>query len=389
MVYFNRNSKVLEIEKVDEKVAERARLLVLEGRGDLNRFERLYINRHRNGFKGQKRLTLIDINKDNKIDISQGKFLVDTFTGYHNAGATQIEGADSGFVSMLPDIVRDIAIFGRAFVSATEDGWERVNVKNCLPLHDISGRHIATAVLQGDKLIISTDSEYLTYDKFSKLIDRQEHVYDFVPVQEVYANDWRSGVIEPVADLIELYQRCLEGKSAEVEYFKESYLWVSGVKIKNETSAKVFKDSRVINTYGEKDAKVEFLSKPTADDTQEHLIEHLERLIHRNSGIPDINQDDFGNNSGVALAYKLANMDNLSKDYDKALERWIAIDYDAKPVFSRNRPRNLDEEISHATAIDGHVSDKTKLSLLSFVTSPEDELKELEKETGYGLPDSP
>ena len=70
------------------------------------------------------------------------------------------------------------------------------------------------------------------------------------------------------------------------------------------------RDERVINIFGTDNADeiknivVQFLTKPTADATQENLLNRLERLIFQISMSANISDDSFGNvASGEAMAY--------------------------------------------------------------------------------------
>ncbi len=66
------------------------------------------------------------------------------------------------------------------------------------------------------------------------------------------------------------------------------------------------RDNRIINIFGTDDASkivVEFLQKPDGDTTQEHLLDRLERLIYQIAMVSNINDESFGNASGVALEF--------------------------------------------------------------------------------------
>lgn len=63
---------------------------------------------------------------------------------------------------------------------------------------------------------------------------------------------------------------------------------------------------------------VQFLQKPTADGTQENLLDRLEQLTYRTSMVSDISDETFGSaTSGTALAFKLLPMSNLAAGYRK------------------------------------------------------------------------
>ena len=142
---------------------------------------------------------------------------------------------------------------------------------------------------------------------------------------------------------------------------------------------------------------VGFLEKPNSDTTQENLITLLKESIFAVSMVANLSEEDFGNASGTALAFKLQAMDNLAKMKDRKMQSafnrlyeivfnvpmasvlsngWTGIKYQ----FTRNVPRNILEESQIVAQLSGQVSDATKLSVLSIVDNPQDELEKMKKE---------
>ena len=130
---------------------------------------------------------------------------------------------------------------------------------------------------------------------------------------------------------------------------------------------------------------------------QENLIHLLKESIFAISMVANMSETDFGNASGTALAFKLQAMDNLAKMKDRKMQSafnrlykvvfsvpktgiyedaWIEIDY----KFTRNVPRNILEEAQIVSQLSGQVSDETKLSVLSIVNNPQEELEKMDKE---------
>ena len=113
----------------------------------------------------------------------------------------------------------------------------------------------------------------------------------------------------------------------------------------------------------------------------------MERLIYQVSMIANINDENFGNSSGIAMAYKLQSMSNLAKTKERkftsGLNRryriifsnpvnsmtesdWIGLTYH----YTRNLPQNILEE----TQIEQN------LSVLSIVDDPQKEIERIEEE---------
>ena len=142
---------------------------------------------------------------------------------------------------------------------------------------------------------------------------------------------------------------------------------------------------------------MQFLGKPTADGTQENLLNRLEDLIYQTSMVANISDDSFGNASGTSLAYKLQSMSNLALTFDRKIEKsmrkryklfcslatnvsdqdaWKDIDF----TMSRNIPKNLLEEAQTAQALEDVVSKETQLSVLSIVKDVSEEMDRMEKD---------
>ena len=135
--------------------------------------------------------------------------------------------------------------------------------------------------------------------------------YGLIPAVEYMLNDERMGLYEDSAPLIEAYNRTLSEKTNDVDAFAEAYLAIIGTEVGSDQVRRI-RDERVINIFGTDNADeiknivVQFLTKPTADATQENLLNRLERLIFQISMSANISDDSFGNvASGEAMAYKL------------------------------------------------------------------------------------
>jgi SPP1 family phage portal protein len=115
--------------------------------------------------------------------------------------------------------------------------------------------------------------------------------------------------------------------------------------------------------------------------------------------VANINDEAFGNASGVALEFKLQPMKNLAAMKERKFasgmnrrfkmvfnlptnmepskkDEWRNLNY----VFTRNIPRNISDEADTAGKLAGIVSKETQLSVLSFVDNPKQELERIQKE---------
>lgn len=239
------------------------------------------------------------------------------------------------------------------------------------------------------------------------LTDEKPHYYGDVPIIEYLENEERQSAFEPVESLINAYDLALSNKSNDIEYFSDAYMKILGAEL-DEQSLQSIRDNRIINLFGSDDASkiiVEFMGKPDADQSQENLLNRLEKLIYQISGVANITDNQlFGNaSSGVSLEFKLTPMKNLAMMKQRKFasgmnrrfkmvfnlptnieaskkEEWRNIQY----KFTLNLPRNLADEAETVGKLQGIVSKPTQLSILSVVENVDDEIKRLEEEEEEG-----
>ncbi|UNT92229.1 phage portal protein [Allobaculum sp. Allo2] len=171
-----------------------------------------------------------------------------------------------------------------------------------------------------------TRDQIIRFDKgnFTETLDNP---YGLIPVVEYLMNRQRLGLYENVTGLIEAYNRAIGEKANDVDAFAEAYMKLIGVDIDDE-EVKRIRENRIINlpVYGDTTGtQVDFMAKPTADSTQENLLDRLDRQIYQISMVANISDESFGNaTSGTALAYKLQAMSNLASGFDRKIEKACA-----------------------------------------------------------------
>ena len=235
--------------------------------------------------------------------------------------------------------------------------------------------------------------------------DPQVNPYGLIPAVEYILNDERMGLYEDVAGLIETYNHVISEKANDVDSFAEAYLAILGAKV-DDDGVKRIRDDRVINVYGTDNAEdikniiVQFLQRPTADGTQENLLNRLERLIFQISMSANISDDSFNNvASGEAFAYKLLATGTMLSTFDTKIAKSLQKRYkilcsletncpdpnaweDVEVVFHRNLPKNVSKEIENAKNVEGIVSQETQLGLMpSVVPDVDAELERIARET--------
>ncbi len=225
------------------------------------------------------------------------------------------------------------------------------------------------------------------------------HNFSDIPATEFLENESRIAVFESVYSLIVGYNKALSEKLNDVDAFADAYLAILGAHV-DDDMLKNMRDSRMISFDGdmsENPVDVRFLEKPSADGLEENLLNRMERLIYQVSMIANINDENFGNSSGIAMAYKLQSMSNLAKTKERKFtsglnrrykvvfsnpvnsmgsDDWINLRY----KYTRNLPKNLLEEMQIAQGLSGIVSQETQLSVLSIVDNPTEEIERLKEE---------
>lgn len=366
---------------------------------------------------------------DNRLVVNYAKYIADMFNGYFIGIPATVSHDDQ----VISDYVNDfrkfndmedseselsklVDIFGHAFwyVYQDEDANTRVTYNspmNMLIVHDNSVAERPKFAVRymideetgagTGEVVTDTETIYFTLDNAGDVHfgERSNHIYSKLPIIEVIENEERRGIFESVKTLLDALNKAVSEKANDVDYFADAYLKIIGMELDDEVSSSI-RDNRVFNLWGESGSQldVDFLQKPNADQTQENLIVLLRDAIFNISMVANLSDKDFGNSSGTALAYKLQAMDNLAKSKDRKMQSgfnrlyevvlsvpttqvpadaWSELNY----KFTRNVPKNTLEEAQIVSQLNGQVSDETKLSVLSIVQDPKEELERMEEES--------
>lgn len=350
---------------------------------------------------------------DNRLVVNYAKYIVDTLNGYFIGNPVKTvsdSDAVSDYVQLVEryndiddnnaELSKKCSIYGHAFELVFFDeeaqiGITNIDPKECFIVYDNSIRERPLFGVRyrvdKDKKITGTisDSQLIRYfevkDDEVKYVEDAPNHFGEVPIVEYVENEERLGAFESVETLINAYNKAISEKANDVDYFADAYMKILGA-ILEEKDLVSIKDNRIINLASQQTDKliVEFMEKPNADQTQEHLIERLERLIFAISMVANISEENFGVASGIALKYRLLSMSNLTntkerkfvKGFNKrfklisqapnskiSFEDLIGIEY----KFTRNIPENVKEEAEIATSLQGIISEETQLNLLSVV----------------------
>lgn len=370
-----------------------------------------------------------DWKPDNRLAVNFPRYITDTFLGFGYGVPIKKSHPDDTIAQAINDfereneitdheyeLARKCCIYGHAFEYLYQDEEAKTKMTICTPMelfvvYDDTVKNRALFAVRYGYHSTETDQpgqrygEILTREEIipfegSTAGEPMENPYGRLPCVEWMLNEDRMGLYEGVSGLVEAYNHTLGEKANDVDAFAEAYLAVLGAELDEDGIYKI-RDNRVINLYGTDDAKdilVQFLQKPTADGTQENLLNRLETLIYQTSMVANISDESFGSAaSGVALAYKLQAMSNLALTFDRKIEKSLRKRYklfcslptnvpdrdawrDVDIRTTRNLPKNVAEEAQTAAQLEGVVSKETQLSVLSIVPDVKKELERMEQE---------
>ena len=369
-----------------------------------------------------------DWKPDNRLAVNFPRYITDTFVGYGYGipiklthedkkvnEAIQIFCRQNEMTDHEAEMTKKCCIYGHAFeyLYQNEDAQTKVTALKPQEIFVVYDDKLSQKALFAIRYGVFPEGkkkgklygEILTRDKIisfedEKILELEDNPYGYIPCIEWRLNDERLGLYEPVTGLIETYNKTIGEKANDVEAFAEAYLAVIGAEV-DENGVHRIRDDRLINFYNTDNAKevlVQFLTKPTADGTQENLLDRLETLIYQISMVANISDESFGSTtSGISLSYKLQAMSNLALMFDRKIEKSLRKRYkifcslktnisdseayeDIEIKTTMNIPRNISEEVNVVAKLEGVVSKETQLSVLSIVTDAKAEIKKLEEE---------
>lgn len=366
---------------------------------------------------------------DNRLAVNFPRYITETFLGYAYGIPIKKTHPDEKIEEAIRDfedtneitdheyeLFKTVCVYGHAWEYFYQDENAKTKLTVCTPIELFTvyddtlrkrslfsvryGYHTTKDGRKGEKYgEILTRNMIIPFDG-EKCLEPQENPYGMIPVVEYRMNDERIGLYEEVTGLVETYNHVIGEKANDVEAFAEAYLKITGAEVDEET-LKDIRDRRVVNIFGmdnTSDTQVDFLTKPTADGTQENLLNRLEDLIYETSMVANISDDTFGSStSGTALAYKMQAMSNLALGFDRKIEKSLRKRYkifcslstnvpdpdawrQVEIRTSRNLPKNIQEEAQVAANLTGIVSKGTQLSVLSIVDNVQEELEKIEAE---------
>lgn len=365
---------------------------------------------------------------DNRLVVNFPKYITDTFTGYFNGIPVKKSHPDESVAEVLvnfdnlndmedeeSELAKMACVYGRCY----EFMYQNEQTETCVVYNSPEDMFLVydNSIKQEPLFAVRYglddnnvfEGEYYGPDKNCKLTGSESALqfgeeigkyYDDLPVTEFYINEERMSVFESVITLFNAFNKAISEKANDVEYFSDQYIAFLGAEIETDDLAKI-RDNRTINYYGNgaENVDVKFLDKPDSDSQTENLLDRLQKLIFQTSMVANISDENFGQSSGTALAYKLEAMSNLAlqaqRKFQSAMNKryrlffslatnvpagssdgWKDIEY----TFTRNEPKNIKEEAETAQMLMGVTSEETALSVLSVVSDVKTEIDKIDAE---------
>lgn len=227
----------------------------------------------------------------------------------------------------------------------------------------------------------------------------KDHVFGENPLIGIANNEEFQGDAEKVLSLIDSYDRTESDLNNEIEQFRLAYMVATGCNLPEQT----IKDARKSGAFSVPTGTIGFLTKIADINSILAFMKVLADNIYRFSKTPNMQSlSASGNASSLALEinfrgfeYKCVMSEQKFKKSERQMYKLVSnilnktettINYlDLSFVFTRNYPRNLLEEADIQMKLKGVVSDKTRLSLASFVEDPEKEAEEMGKDTEQAM----
>lgn len=374
---------------------------------------------------------------DNNIHVNLAKMITRNATSYfigkpvtysYDAGFTnkdKIEKAlfDNSEEQENKSLAKDLSKYGVAYELVGKGYDKLLYFKNLDPLYTfqvVDNSLLNMPICVVTYLVVEDSNHTLRYkgwiyddsyiyefscgESFGDLILQGVDINPFhpkIPVTVFKNNDDLTGDYEDVLELLGAYSRLISNNFDDVEGILNALLVFYNTEMDDEESEKLNR-TRVALLNGVlegKEPKAEFLVKNLQPEYCEYLREAIREDIFTITNVPDFTDDKFaGNQSGVALGYKLIGFENLRLDkksyYEAALENRLelilsyqqfkAIILNKGQVniqFYANLPANIDKDGKIVELFNsGGISQETMLENLEIVTDKDKELKRLAME---------
>ena len=227
-----------------------------------------------------------------------------------------------------------------------------------------------------------------------EFIGEEPHPFGDVPVSAFYLNNDEESIFAQAISLNDAYNELQSSEVDDYSAFCDAYLALVGMDAEAEDIASM-KENRVLLLP--EGGSATYLTKVANDAQIQNMLENIKKNIFKVTAAPDLSDENFMAQSGVAIRYKLVGFENMAAsivtNFTKAIQRRIelmcnvlklkasdAIWRDVNINFVRNLPSDLTETITLVQGLNGIVSDETLLSQIPFITDIQSEIEAVKKQ---------
>ena len=223
------------------------------------------------------------------------------------------------------------------------------------------------------------------------------HNMGYIPIIQCLNNDDAFSDIQCVTDLLDSLSLAVSNNTDNLQSIANAILAISGGTL-NEEQIDQINEFKVANLpVG---AVMQWVIKNVDPTAEQQQVDNLLNFIFQISQVPDLTDEAFGGNqSGVAMQYKLWGLDQLwvtkTTKYKKAIVQRLKIlmhllQYQFKNTvqmldeinitFDKNLPKDNSAEYTMVQALKDVVSKRTLLKNISIVDDVETEIEALDEE---------
>ncbi len=225
----------------------------------------------------------------------------------------------------------------------------------------------------------------------------EAHNMGNIPIIQSLNNDDAYSDIEAVTDLLDSLSLTVSNNTDDLQSIANAFLAISGAVLKKD-AIQALNQTKVANLPA--DSSMQWIVKQINTEAGQAHIDNLLKFLFQISQVPDLTDEAFGGNqSGVAMQYKLWGLDQLwgtkTTKYTKSIIARLKIVFhllqyqiknhvqlldDINITFDKNLPKDNSAEYAMVQALKDVVSKKTLLKNISIVDDIQAELKALEAE---------
>lgn len=392
------------------------------------------LNKYYKGEDDLKKAQLPKKRINNQIHVNLASMIVNNSVNYfigkpitykfNNFDSKAIEDLQEDEEAENKSLAKDCSKYGIAYelVNVKEDKslyYKRLNPQNTFYVFDDSILEnkicaVTYTVIKPrnqspyKKGYVYTDKEIWEFKEAAGVVtlgDSIPNIFGDFPVVIYKNNDEMSGDYEKVTELLSAYSRLYSCAFDDFESIANALLMFYNIKL-TEEDKKQLEQSSVIGIQdetGEKEAKAEYIYKKLDVNSFKELRNMMREDIFAITNVADFTDENFGGNqSGIAISYKLIGFENLRLDkvvyFSKGiLERWKLVGKyagkefeikkdDIELTFFANIPENVAQDLEYVQLWkQGAISLKTLLSKMETVKDVDEEMKQLQDEQDEAL----